>query len=192
MLHQTRTLHRRDFPHGKTIEDILSIRSQRQLTESETAELCGHFAGLVKRHAYHSQFECLGEDAEAEAWLAFLKAVKEYESSRGIHFIGFVVLRIRYALWSLIHKRKAGPIPLEANTKHSTTTSAEAEALTNIRTQEIIKTINVLPIRQREVILLTTIKELSIAEAASFLGISHTAAKNARWHGFKQLRQRLA
>lgn len=164
------------------------------------AEVCKRFTGLVKRQAWQPHLRPLGEEAEAEAWLAVVKAVKTYRADAGVQVAGYIESQVKYSLWNVFKKERR---------KWQSETAAEAAAgedgLTVLHTlaaadnteeavagqmisRELAAALAALPQRQSQAIILTLVQGRRLAEAARQLGVTPQAVHSLQQRGLARLK----
>ena len=178
---------------------ILAAKAQQE-DEEAFAKICGRFRGLVKKYAKQPHLRPLGEEAEAEAWLAVVKAVRTYRPEAGVQIAGYIESQVKYTLWNLFKKERR---------KWQSETAADADvddegsslldtlqASDNVEaaiermelSQELQRALAELPERQSRAVILTLIEGRRLIEAGRELGISPQAVHNLQRRGLGRLR----
>lgn len=178
---------------------ILAARVQ-QGDEEAFAEICGRFKGLVKKYANQPHLRPLGEEAEAEAWLAVVKAVRTYRPQSGVPIAGYIESQVKYTLWNLFKKERRkwrretvaeadggdeGPSLLDTLQARD-----NVEAAVELRelSQGLQCALAELPERQNRAIILTLVEGRRLIEAGRELGVSPQAVHNLQQRGLVRLR----
>jgi len=181
---------------------ILTAKAQ-QGDEEAFAEICGRFKGLVKKYANQPHLRPLGEEADAEAWLAVVKAVRMYRPESGVQIAGYIESQVKYTLWNVFKKERR---------KWQSETAAEADcgeegasllntlqASDNVEaaverielSQELRCALAALPERQNRAVILTLVEGRRLIEAGRELGVSPQAVHNLQQRGLVRLRTML-
>lgn len=178
---------------------ILTEKAQ-QGDETAFAEICERFRGLVKKLANQPHLRPLGEEAEAEAWLAVVYAVRTYRADAGVQVAGYIESQVKYKLWNVFKKEKrkwehempadasageTGPSLLEMLAAGDDVAAAveQKEAARRLRAA-----LAALPERQCRAVILTLIQGRRLAEAALQLGVTSQAVHNLQRRGLARLR----
>lgn len=171
--------------------------------EAAFTAICRQFSGLVKKQARQPHLRTIAEDAEAEAWLAVVQAVKTYRRWTGVPVAGYIESKVKYALWNLFKRQRrnwqrelllfdggdreeGGPswekIPDRQNVAQ--------EAEDNWLGRELRQAVGELPERQRQVVVLTLLGDSSLTDLARQMGVTVQAAHNLRKRGLSRLKRR--
>ncbi|MCX7781211.1 MAG: RNA polymerase sigma factor [Negativicutes bacterium] len=182
------------------MELIELVRRAQQGDEQAFTAICRRFAGLVKKHANQPHMKPLGEDAEAEAWLAVVRAVKTYRPEMGVQVAGYVESQVKYTLWNLFKRERKRWQRETALAKSADDEGASlldflaaaadvpGEVEARSAAAEIRRALAELPARQRQAVILTLAGGQRLAEAASGMGVSPQAVFNLRSRGLARLR----
>lgn len=178
---------------------ILAAKAQ-QGDEKAFAEICGRFTGLVKKYANQPHLRPLGEEAEAEAWLAVVKAVRTYRPDTGVQLAGYIESQVKYTLWNLFKKERRkwqsetaadadngeeGPSLLELLQAND---NVEAAVELMELSQGLRCALAELPERQSRAVILTLIEGRRLTEAGRALGVTPQAVHNLQQRGLVRLR----
>ena len=172
----------------------------QQGDEDAFAEICKRFTGLVRKHARQPHLRQLGEDAEAEAWLAVVRAVRTFRAEAGVQPAGYIDSQVRYALWNLFKKERRkwqGEVAAEAGSGDSLsvldtmTASDNTEQMVERRIDsiELQDALARLPERQGQALRLTFIECRRLNEAARVMGITPQAVTNLQQRGLARLKK---
>lgn len=171
--------------------------------EAAFAEVCRRFGGLVKKLAFQPHIRAVADEAQAEGWLALVQAVKTYDAASGVPVAGYIESRVKYAVWNLFkreRRRWQGEQPLEAESDEAggnllarldSGCDVAAEVENRLMAAEAWRELACLPVRQREVIMMTVLADGRLADAAARLGVTVQAVHALRRRGLAQLRARL-
>lgn len=182
------------------MELTMLVAKAQQGDEEAFAEICGRFTGLVKKYANQPHLRPLGEEAEAEAWLAVVKAVRTYRPASGVQIAGYIESQVKYTLWNLFKKERRkwqretaadadsgdeGPSLLD-----SLQASDKVEAVVERMelSQELQCALAKLPERQNRAVILTLVEGRRLIEAGRELGVSPQAVHNLQQRGLVRLR----
>jgi RNA polymerase sigma factor (sigma-70 family) len=180
---------------------LLELVERAQRGEEQAfAEICERFAGLVKKQAWQPHLRPLGEDAEAEAWLAVARAVKTYRADTGIQVAGYVESQVKYAVWNLFKKERrrwqrestleggddTGGLSLLATLPDSCDVAASVEL--RLLSAELKAAVSKLPERQYQAVVATLVQGRRLAEAAQEMGVSPQAVHNLQRRGVARLK----
>lgn len=178
---------------------ILVARAQ-QGDKAAFTEICGRFRGLVKKYAYQPHLRPLGEDAEAEAWLAVVSAVQTYRTEAGVQVAGYIESQVKYRLWNVFKKeRRKWEREVTADTADGEEGPTLLEALpASDNVEAMIEQMEVaaglehalaeLPERQRRALILTLVQGRRLTEAAQQLDVTPQAVHNLQQRGLTRLR----
>ncbi|SHJ52422.1 RNA polymerase sigma factor [Propionispora hippei] len=185
--------------------DITELAEQtRQGDEKAFSLLCRQFTGLVKRYAWQSHVRSIAEEAEAEGWLAVVRAVRNFDAKLGVPLAGYVESQVKFAVWNLFKRerrrwqretvleklaaadeeekghlleRLPGPANVSAEVEDSLFAGVLAGWLAG------------LPERQRQVIAATLLEGRQLTAVARELGITAQAVHNLRRRGLARLKR---
>lgn len=176
----------------------------RQGDEKAFSLLCRQFTGLVKRYAWQSHVRSIAEEAEAEGWLAVVRAVRAFDAKLGVPLAGYVESQVKFAVWNLFKRerrrwqretvleklaaedeeengqlleRLPGPVSVAAEVEDSLFAGVLAGWLAG------------LPERQRQVIAATLLEGRQLTAVARELGITAQAVHNLRRRGLARLKR---
>lgn len=178
---------------------ILTVRAQ-QGDETAFTEICRRFRGLVKKYAHQPHLRPLGEEAEAEAWLAVVSAVRTYRAETGVQVAGYIESQVKYRLWNLFKKeRRKWEREVAADASDGEEGAALLETLAaNDNVEAMIEQMEVstrlqralaeLPERQSRAVILTLVQGRRLAEAAQELGVTPQAVHNLQRRGLARLK----
>lgn len=175
------------------------VEMAKQGDEAAFQEICKRFTGLVKKLAYQSHLRPIAEEAVSIGFLTIVEGVKEYNASRGIPFEGYIQSKLRFAMWNLF-KRERGrwekecTIEAQQEVEQSlfdrlvAKVDIELEIEHKLLMEELMGWIEVLPKKQRQVVLLTLVLEKGLTETSKLLNVSPQAIFNLRHRGIEKLR----
>ncbi|MEN6414802.1 MAG: sigma-70 family RNA polymerase sigma factor [Veillonellales bacterium] len=186
--------------------ELVDLVQQAQAgDEAAFTTICRRFEGLVKKQARQPHLRTIAEDAEAEAWLAVVQAVKTYRPSVGVPVAGYIESKIKYALWNLFkcqrrnwqrevllsdrEDRKEGGLSLEL-IPDSRNVAQEAE--NHWLEREMRQAIEELPVRQRQVVVLALLGDSSLTALARQLDVTVQAVHNLKQRGLTRLKRRFS
>ncbi len=176
----------------------------RQGDEKAFSLLCRQFAGLVKHYAWQSHVRSIAEEAEAEGWLAVVRAVRTFDARLGVPLAGYVESQVKFAVWNLFKRerrrwqretvleklaaedeeengqlleRLPGPADVAAEVEDSLFAGVLAGWLAE------------LPERQRQVIAATLLEGRQLTAVAREMGITAQAVHNLRRRGLARLKR---
>jgi RNA polymerase sporulation-specific sigma factor len=139
------------------------------------------------------------EDLIQEGNLMILESLKSYDSTRAVHFLGYIKLNLKY-LYLNKHKRK---IHLSLNDSIadgeleiidmlvSDDKAALDIVLEDERNIQLNKALEKLTERQREIVILYYVKNMSIGDIGNKLGISYRTVVNTKTRALENLRRRI-
>ena len=171
------------------------------------AEVCGRFAGLVKKYANQPHVAGIKEEATAEGWLAVTAAVRTYDPAAGVRFAGYVESRVRYAVWNLFKRERrrwqqelflTGGTEEEAKDRPglldilAAADNVEAEAEANFAVIAVREALALLPAKQQTAVVRTLLGEARLTDIAAELGVTPQAVYSLRQRGLARLKRELA
>lgn len=137
------------------------------------------------------------EDLIQEGNLTILESLKDFDQSRGVHFLGYIKLNLKY-LYLNKHKRKihlslnepVGDGEVEAiDLLESKDKDAIDILLEDERSLELNMALERLTERQKEVVLLFYMENMSMEEIGKKLGISYRTVVNLKTKALENLRK---
>lgn len=137
------------------------------------------------------------EDLIQEGNLTILESLKDFDPSRGVHFLGYIKLNLKY-LYLNKHKRKihlslnepVGNGEVEAiDLLESKAKDAIDILLEDERSLELNMALERLTERQKEVVLLFYMENMSMEEIGKKLGISYRTVVNLKTKALENLRK---
>ena len=176
------------------------VKAAQQGEESAFEEICGRFTGLVKKYAIQPHLRPLGEEAEAEAWLAVVKAVKSYEPDTGVQVAGYIDSQIKYALWNLFKRERRKwehESAIQAgNSEDGLTILDTLQAADNTEaaceghwvSEVLLRALATLPERQNQAVVMTLVHGRRLVDAAAQMGVSPQAVHKLQQRGVARLR----
>lgn len=161
--------------------------------------ICKQFTGLVKKSAYQAHIRTIYEEAVAVGYLALVEAIKTFDLSLEIKFAGYAQSKIKFAMWNLFKKERnrwRNEFTLEAEMGEGSTVldtladdmDIEKQIELKILSNELLRCMEELPVKQRQVILLTLVAGKSLIETANLLGVTPQAIYSLKNRGIKRLR----
>ncbi len=183
--------------------DMAELAEQAcQGDEAAFSLLCRQFTGLVKRYARQSHVRSIAEEAEAEGWLAVVKAVRTFDSKLGIPLAGYVESQVKFAVWNLFKRerrrwqRETALERLAADEEESGQwlerlpgpVDVAAEVEEHIFSGFLSGWLAKLPERQRQVIAATLLERRQLTAVAREMGITAQAVHNLRRRGLARLK----
>ena len=176
----------------KLIEN--SKQGDKEATKEVIVRLKPLVISSIKRYYYNiAQYEDLIQDGN----LAILEAINTFDSSKGIHFLGYIKVTLKY-LYLNKHRIKATvslnePIG-DDNMEMMDLLKDEApspldEIISLEDMEELNRLLNILTSRQREVIILYYIENISIDEIANRLDISYRTVVNTKVRAMEKMRK---
>lgn len=185
--------------------DITNLAKRAQQgDEVAFSLLCRQFTGLVKRYAWQSHVRSIAEEAEAEGWLAVVKAVRTFDAKLGVPLAGYVESQVKFAVWNLFkreRRRWQRETVLERLTAESeeedsqllerlpAPTDVAAEVEDSLFAGVLTGWLAELPERQRQVIAVTLLEGRQLTAVARELGITVQAVHNLRRRGLARLKK---
>lgn len=151
---------------------------------------------LASIRRYYNKFEEY-DDLIQEGYEIILKAIEEFDPNKGVHFLGYIKLQLKYHYLNK-HREK------EYYSLNEPIGDGELELLDLIESNEIdlldhiiakengeilIKALNSLTKRQKQIIVEFYINELSMEEIAQKLNISYRTVVNTKTNGINNLRK---
>ncbi len=175
-------------------DELHQLVSRAQQGDKEAfAEVCRRFEGLVVKNAFQAHLKSIGEDAKAEGQLALVEAIKFYRPDSGIPFPGYVENRLRYRMWNLFkreRRRWQREVMLdESRPEEDAGVDIAADVETAILAERIRQTVEMLPDKQRQVVIATLLRGARLSESAKSLHISIQAAHSLRKRAIARLRK---
>ncbi|SFM14420.1 RNA polymerase sigma factor [Pelosinus propionicus] len=175
------------------------VRNAQRGDKEAFQEICTCFTGLVKKYAHQAHLRTITEEAEAQAWLAVVQAVKSYDGNSGVHFAGYVKSKVKFAIWNLFKKERriwqeeqleGGQEGEEVDFFDYLPDNADVpgEVEERLLSHELRSFIDTLPEKQRQVILRTVIGQEKLTNVAAAMGITTQAVYNLRQRGFARLK----
>ncbi|NLY10022.1 MAG: sigma-70 family RNA polymerase sigma factor [Tissierellia bacterium] len=148
---------------------------------------------MIKRYGYHLE----PEDAVQEAALILCKAIGDYDSNKGIPFNGYYFSKLRF---HLMDKSRKVPqdLSLDSIIGDDENTfldllqaddDVESQAL--IEAHPIWQALKKLTPRQRQIITLVDINDISMVDVSKKLNIHYRTVVNTRKRAHEKLRQTL-
>lgn len=139
------------------------------------------------------------EDLIQEGNLMILESLKDYNPTRGVHFLGYITSNLKY-LYLNKHKRKIhlslneplGDGELEmidlliSEEKHALDILLEIESNLKLK-----KALEKLTERQREVVVLYYVKNMNMEDIGNKLGISYRTVVNIKTKALENLRKKV-
>lgn len=156
------------------------------------------FAPLVQKYTWNKS-----EDVRSEAWLAVVEAKKAYDPAKGIPFAGYVKSKVKYSIWNFVRKQQTQwlhevSIEREGDSEKGnlidtlpSNTNVSDEVEQRFLENKLRADIDMLPERQRFVVLKTVLCDYSQSELAAELGVTPQAIFNLRKRGLARLRENL-
>jgi RNA polymerase sigma-70 factor (ECF subfamily) len=171
-------------------KDAVAAKAAR--TEADLAPLVAEYSGMLYRLA----FSVLRSAAEAEDAVqdCFLRVVQHRDELSAVRDTRTWLIRIVWNL-ALDRKRRVAPEQMDEVIaaglvgKGLPADEALAEAR---RIAEVYAAIDALPGREREVLLLSAVEELSTVEIAAVLGRSESSVRSLLFRARGRLKERLA
>lgn len=186
------------------MELIQLVTEAQQGNQESLGEVCRRFSGLVKKQAFQHHLRPVAEDAQAQAWVAVIEAVKAYNSLTGVPVEAYVESRVKYALWNLFKKERRRwrtetaleiPSGSEDCVSFVDTLADTADVAGEVERRQMFRlavaALETLPARQRLAVLYTTVQGMKLHEAASRLGVSIQAVHSLRQRGLRALKANL-
>jgi len=176
----------------------------RQGDEKAFSLLCRQFTGLVKRYAWQSHVRSIAEEAEAEGWLAVVRAVRTFDAKLGVPLAGYVESQVKFAVWNLFKRerrrwqRETVLEKLAAEDEEENgqllerlpgPASVAAEVEDSLFAGVLAGWLAGLPERQRQVIAVTLLEGRQLTAVARELGITAQAVHNLRRRGLARLKR---
>ena len=176
----------------------------RQGDEKAFSLLCRQFTGLVKRYARQSHVRSIAEEAEAEGWLAVVRAVRTFDAKLGVPLAGYVEIQVKFAVWNLFKRerrrwqRETVLEKLAAEDEEENgqllerlpgPASVAAEVEDSLFAGVLAGWLAGLPERQRQVIAATLLEGRQLTAVARELGITAQAVHNLRRRGLARLKR---
>lgn len=177
----------------------------RQGDEKAFSLLCRQFTGLVKRYAWQSHMRSIAEEAEAEGWLAVVRAVRTFDAKLGVPLAGYVESQVKFAVWNLFKRERRR---WQRETVLEKLAAEEDEEKKGQLLERLPGPANVaaevedrlfagvlagwlagLPERQRQVIAATLLEGRQLTAVARELGITAQAVHNLRRRGLARLKR---
>ena len=174
----------------KEVEEL--VQEAQDGNKAAFDELCRRFTGLVRSRAGQSFVRSIREDMEGVAWLAFVKAAREYRPGSG-HFEGYAAQCVTYAVWNAFQKergrwrREAASLDAEEAPEQAAPEDVEALVEANLLGGQLRKSLVLLSLRQRQVVL-GRLQGRTAQETAQELGISHQAVSRLWIRALEKLR----
>jgi len=170
----------------KEIENlrILSKNGDNSAKQSLLLKLNPLIISSIRRYYNnYSQYE----DLMQEGYEEILKCIVDYDENRGVNFLGYVKVQLKF-LYLNKHKEKKtfslneklGEDGVELIDLLEGEENPLEEYLTNESKETLIDALSKLTERQREVLILFYIDELSIGEISKKLGISYRTVVNTK------------
>lgn len=161
-------------------------------------KLCEDFAGLMKKTALQRHVRPIHEEALAAAYLSFIEAVKTFDARLGIHFAGYAESKVKFAVWNLFKRecrRWQREFTIEAGEGEDYTildsiasnANIEAQIELKLLSEEMLRLLDGLPAKQRQVILFTVINGKSLTETAALLGVTPQAIYSMKKRALNEL-----
>jgi RNA polymerase sigma factor (sigma-70 family) len=166
--------------------------------EAAFAEVCKQFTGLVKKSAYQAHIRPIYEEALSVGYLALVEAIKTFDCSLEIKFAGYAQSKIKFAMWNLFKRERnrwQNEFTVETQQGEDSTLIENLASDINIEKQielkilsnDLLHSVEKLPVKQRQVILLTIASGKSLTETASLLGVTPQAIYSLKNRGVKKL-----
>jgi RNA polymerase sigma factor (sigma-70 family) len=166
--------------------------------EAAFAEVCKQFTGLVKKSAYQAHIRPIYEEALSVGYLALVEAIKTFDCSLEIKFAGYAQSKIKFAMWNLFKRERnrwQNEFTVETQQGEDSTLIENLASDINIEKQielkilsnDLLHSMEKLPVKQRQVILLTIASGKSLTETASLLGVTPQAIYSLKNRGIRQL-----
>lgn len=186
------------------MELVQAVEKAQQGDTAALTALCLQFRPLIQKHARQSHLAGIREDAESEAWLAFIQAVMAFAPERGVPFAGFAERCVHYRLWNVFKKSRRHwqtEMPLEQKTDDGDEGNRLLDCLAapdNVAAEierreqrEILRQalFSLLPWERKAVTTLLSGRKLT--ELAAEHGVSVQAVYAARKRGLAKLRSAL-
>ncbi|EGO62270.1 RNA polymerase sigma factor [Acetonema longum] len=179
-------------------------RAQAGDMDAYTA-VCLRFGNLIRKQARQTHLTPLREEAEAEGWLAVVRAVQQYREDLKIPFAGYAAQCIQYRIWNLFkreRRRWSREIPLTETDETNAGTfpvaaaaapvDVAAQAETAILDAIVRQALAELPEKQRLAVMETIMHGRKLAELARLWGITPQAVYSFRKRGLANLKIRLS
>jgi len=177
-------------------EGAMTIYSRQVQTEEkeDINIICEQFKPLVKKYA--RKYMYVLQDAEAEAWLALVRAVRTYDPETGVPLAGYLESQVKYRLLNLwkqeVKRRRQEPVyGDEFVSAFFATDNLEMEVERKEQANSIMAAIKQLPARQQRVIILNVIRQNRLAYIASKLGITIQAVSQLKKRAISRLKKQL-
>lgn len=189
------------------IEELVIAAQAEEAGGEAFTEICGRFAGLVKKYAGQAHVASIKDEAMAEGWLAVVTAVSTYEPASGVRFAGYVESRVKYAVWNLFKRERrrwqqemlpdsggedeAGdPVPGLFDGLTAADNVAE-EVEMAVLAAELRQAVTSLPEKQRLAIVGTLLNKEKLSAVAAKLNVSPQAVYGLRERGLARLKTHL-
>ena len=186
-------------PQVRKIELLALVEKAQAGDQAAFEEICLRFRGLVLKYARQPHIWRLGDEAEAEGWLAVVRSVKTYRASAGVQVAGYIESQVKYALWNLYKKtrRRWERECLPEGDEDKTGSLAGLAALQMTErlydaketAGELRILLASLPAKQRQAVVLTVLQGRRLAEVAAGMGISPQAVHNLQKRGLLRLKK---
>ncbi len=171
---------------------LLSKRGNKEAKETLLLKLNPLIISSIRR--YYNRIDQY-DDLIQEGYETILQAIENYDPNRGVKFLGYVKAMLRYGYLEK-HREKQflslnEPLDegefidlLEGNEEEPTDIIIKREEI-----KILLKSLNCLTERQRQVVVEYYINRLSIDEIADKLGISYRTVVNTKTQGLNKLRK---
>ena len=182
------------------MELVELVKKAQSGDEQAIHDICMRFTGLVKKYAFQPHIRSLGEDAQAQGWLAVVQGIKHYDPYCGVPFAGYVESCVKYATWNLFkgerrrwqHESQMDGQQGEDDLTLLERLPAEADVAREVElrylSQELTTAMAALPEKQRLIVLRTVLGEERLRVLAKELGITTQGVYNLRKRGLTRLK----
>lgn len=150
-------------------------------------------SSIRKYYNNYKEYEDLVQDGN----LMILQSIKDYDHTRGVHFLGYIKTNLRF-LYLDKHKRKHHmslnePIGDGESEIIDLLVSEDMDILDmlieNERNDMLKKSLDILTDRQKQVIIYFYVNRMSIDDIAKNLGISYRTVVNTKTRAIEKLKQ---
>ncbi len=167
------------------------LAGERTRDEVDVTALVAPHAGLLYRVA----FSVVRQQAEAEDIVqeTFVRALEQREKLAQVHEVRAWLVRVTWNL-ALDRKRRITPAQWDDNAEAlvaSAELPADRQLIASSELRRVLTVLESLPPKERAVLLLGAVEELSVAEIAASLGRSESSVRSLTFRARAHLEERL-
>lgn len=181
-------------------QEAALLRAAQAGESGALARLCDQYEPLLRAAAAQPHLRTFREDALAEGYVSFVRAVRDYEAGTGVPFAAFAKARVYGDLRTLFRQQRrrweretAAAEDGETPFWERVSDPAAERALTQLEEQAaLVSLMRCLSDAERRILRLLFWEERTQAEAARLLRVSQQAVAKARKKALAKLRAALS